>query len=234
MALWYSAEIEKIVPMYSNQLYFAITKYYKTVKLQNTVNVIYVNVDYEFTYQNFYNDFGPLNLSCAYKYCYKLNKYMNICNKQRRIVHYTSNNPNIKANCAFLIGAFCILYLNMSPKTVDRLLGRVGPFRPFLDASQTPNKYYLQLCDCFNAVQKAIVSNLFNFNDFNFMEYDTYDKLQYGGINWIIPRKFLAFVGPSDDQLVNGHCPEFYLSYFLKNDVKTVIRLNNCKYDAFA
>ncbi|KAK9687113.1 Dual specificity phosphatase, catalytic domain [Popillia japonica] len=51
-------------------------------------------------------------------------------------------------------------------------------------------------------------------------------------MNWLVPRKFLAFIGPTECEFMNGHPPEFYIKYFLRNDVKTVIRLNNKMYDA--
>lgn len=107
-------------------------------------------------------------------------------------------------------------------------------FRAFVDASQGYSQYTLHILDCFNAVQKALSFNFFNFSDFNVVEYDVYDKLQNGDMNWLLPRKFLAFIGPSDNDLLNGHPPDFYIDYFLDNDVKTVVRLNNRVYDASA
>lgn len=77
--------------------------------------------------------------------------------------------------------------------------------------------------------------NFFNFHDFNAAEYDTYDKLLNGDMNWLVPRKFLAFVGPvQNEAIINCHPPHFYFKYFLENDVKTVIRLNNKMYDETA
>ncbi|ENN71489.1 hypothetical protein YQE_11785, partial [Dendroctonus ponderosae] len=88
------------------------------------------------------------------------------------------------------------------------------------------------MIDCYQAVAKAQSFNFFNFDDFNVSEYDLYNKLEYGDINWLLPRKFLAFIGPADNR--TAHPPEFYIKYFLKNDVKTVIRLNNVLYDSYA
>lgn len=101
-----------------------------------------------------------------------------------------------------------------------------------MDASQGISNYTIRLIDCFHAIDKAKTFNFFNFNDFNVIEYDTYDKIQNGDMNWLVPRKFLAFIGPTECEFMNGHPPEFYIKYFLRNDVKTVIRLNNKMYDA--
>lgn len=85
--------------------------------------------------------------------------------------------------------------------------------------------------DCFNAIQKASILNFFNFSDFNYEEYDRHDRLEHGDMNWLVPRKFLAFIGPTESEVNCGHKPSFYVEYFLENDIKTVIRLNNKVYD---
>jgi hypothetical protein len=36
-------------------------------------------VDDEFIYENFYADFGPLNLAMLYRYCNKVNKKLKVC-----------------------------------------------------------------------------------------------------------------------------------------------------------
>lgn len=75
--------------------------------------------------------------------------------------------------------------------------------------------------------------NFFDFNDFNTLEYDTHSKLQYGDMNWLVPRKFIAFIGPTDFEVNHTRPPEHYIKYFLKNDIRTVIRLNNKTYNSF-
>lgn len=86
--------------------------------------------------------------------------------------------------------------------------------------------------DCFAAIYKAFHLKFFDFNDFDVDEYDTYEKLCNGDLNWLLPNKFLAFIGPTDMQYVNFHSPEFYIQYFVKNNVKAVVRLNNVMYNA--
>ncbi|CAH0550398.1 unnamed protein product [Brassicogethes aeneus] len=106
--------------------------------------------------------------------------------------------------------------------------------RNFVDASQCPSGYRLRIVDCLHAIYKALSFNFFNFVDFNMVEYDMRNTLQYGDLNWLVPRKFLAFIGPTENEFLNGRPPEFYVKYFLQNDVKTVIRLNNKFYDSNA
>lgn len=104
--------------------------------------------------------------------------------------------------------------------------------RNFVDASQGACKFTIHLIDCLGAIYKASLLNFFDFSDFNCEEYDKNDKLEHGDMNWLVPRKFLAFIGPTDCEIITGHKPAFYVDYFLKNDVKAVIRLNNKVYDA--
>ncbi|VDK82635.1 unnamed protein product [Dibothriocephalus latus] len=75
-----------------------------------------------------------------------------------------------------------------------------------------------------------------NFETFDLDEYEYYEKVENGDLSWIIPKKFIAFSGPhSQSMLDHGypvHSPEYYLPYFHKNGVSTVIRLNKKMYDA--
>ncbi|CAH0717872.1 unnamed protein product, partial [Brenthis ino] len=85
--------------------------------------------------------------------------------------------------------------------------------------------------DCLQGLAKAHDLKMFNFQDFNYEEYVRLDKIQGGDLNWIIPGKFLAFIGPVDYSVALYHPPEIYIEYFLENNVKTVIRLNKRLYD---
>ncbi|XP_019769764.1 dual specificity protein phosphatase CDC14C isoform X2 [Dendroctonus ponderosae] len=226
------SEIESVVEILSNTLYFAVLKSPISRKLQTEGDLFYFSIDDELHYQHYYCDFGPLNISCLYKYCMKLNRYMQFARRIKGIVHYTCSHPDKRTNAAFLMGAYCVLYLKMEPKAALQLIQKSGQLKPFLDASQCFCQFTLKMIDCYQAVAKAQSFNFFNFDDFNVSEYDLYNKLEYGDINWLLPRKFLAFIGPADNR--TAHPPEFYIKYFLKNDVKTVIRLNNVLYDSYA
>lgn len=105
-------------------------------------------------------------------------------------------------------------------------------YRPFADASQGGSDWTITLIDCFNAIHKSSNLRFFDFEDFNLEEYDSYDKLINGDINWLVPKKFLAFIGPTDLEIINFHSPDFYIQYFMKNNVQAVIRLNNNTYNS--
>lgn len=103
-----------------NVLYFAVVKQGKI--LRSTSDAHYFSIDSELVYENYYNDFGPLNLGCVYKYCKilseKLKQYLN----KQIIIHYTTVDPKKKANAAFVLGCYGILFLNLSPKDAMRPL----------------------------------------------------------------------------------------------------------------
>ncbi|CAG9792734.1 unnamed protein product [Diatraea saccharalis] len=97
-----------------NVLYFATVRQGKLVK--NTVDTHYFCIDNELIYENYYSDFGPLNLGCVFKYCTILNEKLKLYFNKQVIVHYTSVEPNKKANAAFVLGCYGVLYLNLSPR----------------------------------------------------------------------------------------------------------------------
>lgn len=61
-------------------------------------------------------------------------------------------------------------------------------------------------------------------------------KVENGDMNWIVPKKLLAFSTPHvNSRVVNGyqlHSPEAYLPYFRRNNVTAVVRLNNKLYNS--
>ncbi|XP_053618048.1 dual specificity protein phosphatase CDC14A-like isoform X2 [Plodia interpunctella] len=213
-----------------NVLYFATVRQGKSLK--STADTHYFSIDNELLYENYYCDFGPLNLGCVYKYCKllsdKLKQYLN----KQTIVHYTSIDPKKKANAAFLLGCYGVLYLSLTPRDALKPLTVHGQsYRPFQDATQGESIFTISILDCLLAIKKASDLGFFNFQDFNYEEYDRLDKIQGGDLNWIVPGKFLAFIGPVDYSVSLYHPPEMYLDYFMENNVKIVVRLNKRLYD---
>lgn len=65
-------------------------------------------------------------------------------------------------------------------------------------------------------------------------EYEHYERVENGDLNWIIPGKFVAFMGPIENRDANhkyGHHPSKYAEIFKNIGVGKVIRLNEEKYD---
>ena len=83
-----------------------------------------------------------------------------------------------------------------------------------------------------NGLQKAASFGFFNLDDFDLAEYEKLEDIRNGNINWLVPQKFLAFVGPSTEPGTPYHPPECYVDTFLKNGVVAVVRLSKKTYDA--
>jgi cell division cycle 14 len=47
-------------------------------------------------------------------------------------------------------------------------------------------------------LEYAIRLGWFNYKTFNLAEYEHYEKIENGDLNWILPSKFVAFSSPSD------------------------------------
>lgn len=220
-----------------DRLYFVTLR--TSGRPRSTANTHYFSIDDELVYENFYADFGPLNLAMLCRYCRKLNKKLkSLSLAKKKIVHYTTLDPQKRANAAFLIASYSIIYLKKTPEEAYKPLigGNSPPFCPFRDAAYGMSTYHLTLLDCLQAIDKAYKLGFFNFEDFDVDEYEYYERVQNGDFNWIMPGKFLAFCGPhSESRVKNGytlHSPETYFSYFRKHNVMTIVRLNKKIYDA--
>ncbi|KFM59265.1 Dual specificity protein phosphatase CDC14A, partial [Stegodyphus mimosarum] len=226
-----------IAEFIKDRLYFVTLR--MPIKPQSSSSTHFFSIDTELQYESFYSDFGPLNLAKLYRYCCKLNRKLKSYSlAKKKIVHYTTQDAKKRVNAAFLIGSYAIIYLQKSPvEAYQPLVSNSSPlFIPFRDASFSQCTYNLTLSDCLHAVSKALENGFLDFEKFDVEEYEHYEKVENGDLNWIVPNKFLAFCGPhAKSKSENGyplHSPESYFSYFRKHNVTTIIRLNKKVYDA--
>ncbi|KAJ8681837.1 hypothetical protein QAD02_017629 [Eretmocerus hayati] len=209
-------------------------------KAKNTTNTHYFTVDDELSYENFYLDFGPLNLGMVYRYCQKLDKKLKaISLARKKIVHYTTMDPEKRVNAAFLMACYSIIYLKKTAEEAYNCLTaspNSPPFKMFRDASMGEPCYQISLRVCIDAMYKCHQLGFFNFNDFNLKEYEHFERVENGDLNWILPGKFIAFCGPhANSHYDDGymlHAPESYFKYFRRHNVTTIVRLNKKCYDA--
>ncbi len=74
----------------------------------------------------------------------------------------------------------------------------------------------------------------YNPTEFNLSEYQYYERVENGDLNWIIPGKFVAFSTPVDSTSPAqdfSFTPDYYVPIFKKLGVTMVVRLNNKEYD---
>lgn len=218
-----------------DRFYFATLR----TRPKSTMHTHYFSIDDELLYENFYADFGPLNLAQLHRYCSKvIKKLKSITLAKKKIVHYTSFDARKRANAAFLIGAYQIIHLKKTPEEAYRPLvsGNSPPYLPFRDASFGACTYNLTLLDTLHAIAKALDHGFYEPDTFDADEYEHYERVENGDFNWIIPARFLAFSGPHPkSKIENGyplHAPEAYFPYFRKHGITCVIRLNKKLYDS--
>jgi len=107
---------------------------------------------------------------------------------------------------------------------------------PFHDASPCACTYELNIMDCLRGLAKARMYGFFDFDEFDVEEYEHFEQVENGDLNWLIKDRILAFAGPHYKRNVSpeGYCtltPEDYIPYFQSKEVDLVIRLNKKCYD---
>uniref|UniRef100_A0A3P8X3A6 protein-tyrosine-phosphatase n=1 Tax=Cynoglossus semilaevis TaxID=244447 RepID=A0A3P8X3A6_CYNSE len=206
------------------------------VKPQTTANTVFFSTDQEFVYDSFYEDFGPLNLAVLYRYCSKVNrKLTSFTWSRKRLVHFTSHDQRKKANAAFLIGAYAVNILQPCP-ICPLSISLYSTDRVLLDAAAGASTFNLSVLHCLQAVHKSLQLSFLDFENFSVDEYEHFERVENGDMNWIVPGKVLAFSSPHHrSQTENGyplHAPEAYVPYFCQNQVTAVVRLNRKLYDS--
>lgn len=218
-----------------DRLYFVTLRSH--LRLEPTSRTYFFSVDDTLKYVNFHLDFGPLNLAMLYRYCILLNDILKVpANASKKIVHYTVMESSKRANAAFLISSYAVMFLNRTPEDAyEPLTGdNQLPFKDFRDAGFGPSLFGLTLLDCLRGLYKAKKFGFVDLTDFDCDSYEYYERVDVGDLNWIIPGKFLAFCGPySRECTENGyihHAPETYIPYFRRCGVTAVVRLNKRMY----
>lgn len=157
----------------------------------------------------------------------------------RLVIQYTWMDKEKRLNSAYAIGSYAIIYLNKTADEVYKLLtnNETLNYAKYNDASAVLSEYKLTLLDCLRAVEKAAKFGFFNFDDFNYLEYEHYEIVESGDLNWILPNKFIAFCGPhmlsgTDNKGYTHHAPDKYFEYFRQNHVTSIVRLNYKFYEA--
>ena len=110
------------------------------------------------------------------------------------------------------------------------------PFVPFRDAINGECTYNCTILDCLRGLEYAIRLKWYDFPTFNVKQYEEFERVDNGDMNWITPGKFIAFSSPSNSQYdQDGYrtfTPEDYVPIFKKFGIGLVIRLNKETYDA--
>jgi len=133
------------------------------------------------------------------------------------------------------MGCFMVVILKMTAEEAHSKFKDYTPlFRHYRDASKGDCYYDCTLLQCLQGLEYAIKFGWYTFRTFNVKAYEFYERVENGDLNWIIPGKFMAFMGPVEKRDARhrfGHHPTKYAEHFKKHEVDRVIRLNEILYD---
>ena len=177
------------------------------IKKPTIKNYQFFNIDNDLQYFPFNKDFGPLNLAMVHRYSRELARILRDQKySENRVFHYcTSSEPGAKmVNGAFLMGAFMIIILHLSAEDAFAKFEMYQPlFKHYRDASKGDCLYDCTLLQCLQGLEQAVKFKWYDFRNFNVKEYEFYEKVENGDLNWIIPGRFVAFMGPIEKRDAN-------------------------------
>ena len=105
-------------------------------------------------------------------------------------------------------------------------------FVPFRDASMGTCSYKCLMYDCLKGLELAVRLNWYDYSTFDVHEYQHFERVEHGDLNWIVPGKFMAFSGPlNETDKYGSFTPDDYNPIFKKFGVSLVVRLNKPLYE---
>jgi cell division cycle 14 len=191
-------------------------------------------LDNQTIYIPFYKDFGPPNTAVLYRFCQRIHKKMLI---NAKVVFYSQSAGEKLTNSVFLMAAYCIMIRHQSVKETRKQFQIYEEYLiPFRDAGSENDTFGLTVWDCIAGLDKGKKFGWIDLQDFNVREYEHFERVENGDLNWIIPGKIMACASPTDtptdSNYVKTHPPATYIELFKRFGVNTLIRLNEKIYNA--
>jgi len=193
-----------------------------------------VSTDATYVYEQFFADFGPLNLACVTKHCRRM---FSLLEQGTTVVHYCGDHPHKRANAAFLACCVCVCVLKQTAEEAFApFLGCDPPLHPFRDAGFGVCTFQCLVLDCVRGVAKACALKHYDYAQFDVDAYETLEKLEEGDLAWIVPGKFAAFSTPTEERRelrpgVFTLAVEQYAALFKRLNITCVVRFNKKLYD---
>lgn len=168
----------------------------------------YFTVDESVHYYPFCHDFGPFNMGVLYKFCVCLKEMMSDGSSRSHHFYVNGDSQHI-TNCIFLLASYLVLVLSDTAEEAwmpfmqipsDLIVG-------FRDASHGSVDFTLSILDCLRGLQKARDLHFVSFDGgyFNVEEYDNLDDPANDDMHVLVPGRFVAFKGPTDEGVASRH-----------------------------
>ena len=207
----------------------------------------------EITYDAFCDDFGPMNFLSITNFVKALDHQADD-GLSDAIVYMAGDGPRAFTNAAFLLGAYMLLTLDMTPAAVAAHFTGLDPslFKPYRDATYRPSDFHLSLADCWSGIYRAIGEGWLArpssrgsrlWGRINADEYAQYDDPLNADLHEIVPGKLVALRTPRDlggaayrDERggVRHFAPAFFVPILRELGVSDVVQLNEACYDPAA
>ncbi|KAH9813578.1 protein-tyrosine phosphatase-like protein [Melampsora americana] len=205
---------------------------------QTNSDTYWFTIDNLLVYLSFFQDTGPLNCACLYRFCLHLHGLLEDSSLEgKRIVMYSSQDPDKRANSALLMALYCVCLSNQTSSTTFEigtdlsLLFKKPISQPFRDAGYSRADFHLSIQNVLYGVKRAIDLRLLKLDEFDLKEYECFEKVENGDYNWLSPH-FIAFASPVEPQGGRiGKSFKMILDQFEKVGVRLVVRLNKKLYD---
>ena len=200
-------------------------------------------------YEGYCDDFGPMNMSSTIRFIRLLDAEI-ASFPSAKIVVCADDGPRALTNAVFLLGAYMIIKLDMTPSQVDGRFVWLGKecLESYRDATFSRPDFRLHLSDCWRGLQKGKELGWVRYGGAGYLwgqvdvdEYEHYDSPANGNLHEVVPGKFVAMQGPEDlggadyrDDAGGGRAfsPAFYAEILREMGVGTVVRLNEPRYAA--
>ena len=131
------------------------------------------------------------------------------------------------------MGAFMIICLKKSAEEAWAVFKPYhNKFIPYRDATMGNCAYRCTNLHCFQGLEYGIALGWYDYNNFDVQEYQHFEKVENGDLNWIVPNKFVAFSGPLNvTDRYGSFTPEDYVPIWKRLGVTLVVRLNKPQYE---
>lgn len=95
--------------------------------------------------------------------------------------------------------AFMLVILKMKARDAFETFREYhSALKPFRDASKGDCFYECTVLHCLEGLENGLRLGWYSYDKFDAREYEHYEKVENGDLNWIVPGKFIAFMGPVD------------------------------------
>ncbi|GAA5967534.1 hypothetical protein JCM21900_001192 [Sporobolomyces salmonicolor] len=205
--------------------------------------VHWFTIDDQLVYLSFFQDYGPLNVGCLYRFCLHLHALLEAPeHRHQRIFLYSSDEPDKKVNAALLMALYAMVVMRWSVADVLHPISCLE-LQPYRDAGYSRSDYHLHPQSILYGVSRALSHQLLDLATFDLAAYEKAEKVEEGDWNWLTPG-FVAFASPVESGwTAGGATPKTgvgrlsrafrnVLDEFEGKGVKVVVRLNKKLYDA--